>query len=72
MKNWDWEDRSKTIFDSSVVMRLTNGKARYIDEIEVVGPDRTETWLTKEDRTGFLLGWEGCMAEDSQLRSLFG
>ena len=25
-----------------------------------------ETWETKEEQTGFLLGWDGCMAEDSQ------
>lgn len=66
MKNWNWDDKSKNIFDSSVIMRLRNGKARYTDEIEAIGPDRIETWLTKEERTGFLLGWEGCMAEDSQ------
>jgi len=32
----------------------------------VAGFGNVETWHTKEEFTGFLLGWEGCMAEDSQ------
>ena len=37
----------------------------YIREIETYGYNEVERFLTKEDRTGFMLGWEGCMAEDS-------
>ena len=68
MQSWDWEDKSKNIFESTVITRNRNGLARYTEEMQAVGPDRIETWLTKEDKTGFLLGWEGCMAEDSQAR----
>ena len=28
--------------------------------------DATESWKTEEAKTGFVLGWNGCMAEDSQ------
>ena len=66
MKNWDWSDTSKTIFDASVVYRGANGKAVYLKEVSGIGFDRIEQWLTKEDQTGFILGWDGCMAEDSQ------
>jgi hypothetical protein len=26
---------------------------------------KTEAWKTEESATGFILGWEGCIAEDS-------
>ena len=37
----------------------------YPAEIRRHGYAAVERFMTQEDRTGFLLGWEGCMAEDS-------
>ena len=34
-------------------------------ESQFHGWSTVETWKTKEDKTGFMVGWEGCMAEDS-------
>jgi len=51
-------------FDGAVQMK-SKARVLYDREYYNIGPDRVETWLTKEEATGFLLGWEGCMAEDS-------
>ena len=66
MKTWNWNDASKTIFDATLVSRTQKDKAGFVKEVQALGPDRIETWLTKEEATGFILGWEGCIAEDSQ------
>ena len=64
MKNWDWTDKSKTIFTSIPIAPSTAGR-KYSDEVSGLGFKRTEQFLSQEDLTGFLVGWEGCMAEDS-------
>ena len=66
MENFNFDDKSNSIFDSSVVVRARSGRPLYELEVETVGFDRTEQWLTMEEDTGFMLGWDGCMAEDSQ------
>ena len=65
METWNWNDAANNRFDSTVVFRTPKDFTKYDMEVMVVGPDRTEQWLTKEEQTGFILGWEGCMAEDS-------
>ena len=65
MPNWDWNDPSKTRFDSTLIIRTPKGGAEHVKEFVSIGADRVEQFLTKEDKTGFILGWEGCMAEDS-------
>ena len=37
--------------------------AMYLREVQVAGFNTVETWHTKEEFTGFLLGWDACMAE---------
>ena len=37
----------------------------YINDINKYGYSKVETFNTQEDLTGYLVGWEGCMAEDS-------
>ena len=45
----------------------------YPTEIRRHGYSAVERFMTQEDRTGFLLGWEGCMAEDSHsFKEAFG
>jgi len=63
LKKMDWT--SNNIYDGSMQSRNGAGKALRFKEVLAVGMDRMEKWLTKEDRTGFLVGWDGCMAEDS-------
>ena len=64
MKTWNWSDPAKNIFDAKVQIRA--GKGQLIDkEVQVIGMDRLEGWLTQEDLTGYIVGWDGCMAEDS-------
>ena len=56
-----------TGYTSEVVMRGTaKNDAMYLREVQTAGFSTVERWHTKEEFTGFLLGWEGCMAEDSQ------
>lgn len=52
-------------YTSSVQLKNSKGLDLYLEEAKIAGLGRTELWKTKEVRTGFLLGWEGCMAEDS-------
>ena len=43
----------------------TGLKLNYLKEVQKMGYTNTERFWTKEEKTGFMLGWEGCMAEDS-------
>lgn len=53
-------------YDSAVQIRSSkDGSADYLVE-KKDWYEKSETWKTIEDKTGFLVGWDGCMAEDSQ------
>ena len=52
-------------FDGKIISRSGFGKAKYEKSAEALGLSRIEQWLSMEDWTGYLVGWEGCMAEDS-------
>jgi len=51
---------------TSAVQIKTGMKINYLKEVTKMGYTQTEKFWTKEEKTGFMLGWEGCMAEDSQ------
>lgn len=52
-------------YDAEVQMK-TGIKLNYLKEIKNLGYKEAELWYTKEQKTGYMLGWNGCMAEDSQ------
>ena len=45
--------------------------AMYLREVQVAGFNTVETWHTKEEFTGFLLGWDACMAEAKGFSCLY-
>lgn len=59
----DWANH--TDFQGMIVPRTGSGKSNFEITAENLGLGRIEQWLTMEDWTGFLVGWQGCMAEDS-------
>ena len=50
---------------TAAVQIKTGHKVNYLKEVTKMGYSNTEKFWTKEEKTGFMLGWEGCMAEDS-------
>ena len=59
----DWA--KNTEFQGMIVPRTGSGKSNFELTAEMLGLGRVEQWQTMEDWTGFLVGWQGCMAEDS-------
>ena len=56
-------------FTSEVRMRgARKNDAMHLREVQVAGFTTVETWHTKEEFTGFLLGWDACMAEVEVLK----
>ena len=53
-------------YDTTVPFRYNGDESDYLVESQFHGWGNVETWRTKEEQTGFIVGWEGCMAEDSQ------
>merc|ERR1712176_1659596 len=47
-------------FDGKIISRSGFGKAKYEKSAEALGLSRIEQWLSMEDWTGYLVGWEGC------------
>ena len=52
--------------NSGYTMTVQMAQEQYLKESLRFGYSETELFKTKETKTGFQLGWEGCMAEDSQ------
>ena len=50
---------------TSAVQIISGKKVNYLKEVMKLGYDNVELYRTKEEKTGFMLGWTGCMAEDS-------
>ena len=53
------------IHNGNKIPRFQADDSDYLMESQFHGWSTVETWKTKEDKTGFMVGWEGCMAEDS-------
>ena len=53
-------------YDTRVPFRFNGDMSDYLMESQFQGWGTVETWKTEEEQTGFIVGWEGCMAEDSQ------
>jgi len=59
-------ERNTSGYDTEVPFKYFGELTDYLVESQFQGWGTVETWKTKEDQTGFVVGWEGCMAEDSQ------
>ena len=59
----DWENETK--FQGMIGPRTDKGKGKLETTARRLGLGRMELWLTQEDWSGYLVGWQGCMAEDS-------
>ena len=67
MRKWLTGDISwVTGYSAEVILRGgRKNEALYLREVQLAGFTNVEKWLTKEEFTGFVIGWDGCMAEDS-------